>query len=391
MRSFALFALLALTSSNAFAFDVRIDRDNQTVKPGMETLPVHVGGRVADHPLASPLPSGAKAYSHEWPGIYFEANFAGDELDLKFDDPANEYRAFIDNIAPLTLTQLGRVEVAITGLGPGPHAVRLEKVTESALVSASFDGFFLPNGETGAAPKPRIRQIEFIGDSDMTGYGIRSASRTCTADEVRLFSDTQIAYPALVAKRLNADYQINAISGRGLVRNFPGVIGSAMAFAYSATLPDLEPGAKQSAFESGSWAPQIFVVGLGGNDFALPLQQGEKWETNDDLIVDFLAAYVSLIAKLHERSPDAALILQTFDADSLSAADQALLNDGMSFLLAEAARKAGFKSVSTISLNEMAIEKSACAFHPSPQDHQREADWLVNFISERPEIWGPRS
>ena len=162
---------------------------------------------------------------------------------MNFDDPANEYRVLIDDLAPITLAQPGAPEVAVKGLKDGSHHIRLKKMTESAWIIGSFDGFYLPKRAQGGAAKPRLRQIEFIGDSGMTGYGIRSASRTFTQDKVRLLSDTQIGYPALLAKALDANYQLNAISGRGMIRNYGGTNAQDdKTYAYPNILPDVGAG-----------------------------------------------------------------------------------------------------------------------------------------------------
>ena len=116
-------------------------------------------------------------------------------------------------------------------------------MTESAWTIGSFDGFYLPKRAQGGAAQPRPRQIEFIGDLGMTGYGIRSASRTFTQDKVRLLSDTQIGYPALLAKALDADYQLNAISGRGMIGNYGGTNAQDdKIYAYPSILPDVGAG-----------------------------------------------------------------------------------------------------------------------------------------------------
>jgi len=91
-------ALLATFAANAAkAQDVTVDAANRSVTADMRALPVHVGGRVETAPLPAPLPAGATAFLHEWPGVYFEAAFRGDRVVLRFDDPANEYRLLVDD------------------------------------------------------------------------------------------------------------------------------------------------------------------------------------------------------------------------------------------------------------------------------------------------------
>jgi hypothetical protein len=44
----------------------------------------------------------------------------------------------------------------------------------------------------------------------------------CTGNEVHRTTNADLSFGALTARRLNADYQINAFSGRGMVRNYNG-------------------------------------------------------------------------------------------------------------------------------------------------------------------------
>src|SRR6478735_3861106 len=231
-------ALAMLLASPAAAQTVTVDPANRTITGDMQPLAVRAGGRVEVHPL----PGGARAFTHEWPGVYFEAAFRGDRVILKFDDPANEYRLTIDDLPAIPLAQPGTSEVTIAGLADRPHSLRLEKVTESIDLPETFAGFYVPaTARPIALPPPRPRQIEFIGDSNMAGYGIRSDNRQCTQEEVRLRTDTQAAYPALVARRFDADYQVNAISGRGLIRNYAGEAPDApMTVLYPRALPSRE-------------------------------------------------------------------------------------------------------------------------------------------------------
>jgi hypothetical protein len=222
MRTKLWLTLLSSMPTALFGQEIGIARSTHVVSRAMRTLPVHIGGRVAISQLSGQLPAGAKRYLHQWPGVYFETSFSGDSLALKFDDPYNEYRLSIDGQVLQRIAQPGSSEYLVTGLAARLHHVRLERVTESVDHSASFEGFYAPRNARVHGIEDRARRIEFVGDSGMTGYGIRTETRACTQEEVRLKSDTQIAYPALVAKRLDADYQINAISGRGLIRNYGG-------------------------------------------------------------------------------------------------------------------------------------------------------------------------
>lgn len=125
LRSAILAAALLATPLTAQT--VTTDPANHTISPGMLTLPLHIGGRVQPTPLPPPMPKGATAYRHDWPGIYFEGTFVGDQVVLKFDDAGNEYRLLVDDKSPIPFFRPGKVEITVGGLGPKAHHVRLEK------------------------------------------------------------------------------------------------------------------------------------------------------------------------------------------------------------------------------------------------------------------------
>ncbi|HEY6814013.1 MAG TPA: GDSL-type esterase/lipase family protein [Croceibacterium sp.] len=383
IRSLLAAALVALASS-ATAQTVTVDPANRSVTSDMQVLPVRVGGRAEALPLAAPMPAGARAFVHEWPGVYFETAFRGDRVILKFDDPANEYRLQIDDLPAIALAQPGTAEVTIAGLADTVHAVRLEKVTESIDLPATFAGFYAPASTRPIAlPPPRPRKIEFIGDSIMAGYGVRSTTRQCTKEEVRLLTDTQAAYAALVAKRFDADYQINAISGRGLVRNYAGELPeSPLPAIYPRALPS-RPG----EWHGASWQPQVIVVGLFTNDFSTPLKSGEKWASDEQLVTAFAAAYAPFLAELHRRSPDAAVLVIRPDMSGQPESQSAAMVEAVQREITAAAHGVGLRTILFPVLTDLGFEKSACDYHGSLADHRKLADWMGAYLEAHPELW----
>jgi lysophospholipase L1-like esterase len=383
MRSTVAAALAAFAATSTSAQTVTVDAANQSVTADMQALPVRVGGRVESTPLPAPLPAGANAFVHEWPGVYFEAAFRGERVVLKFDDPANEYRLLVDDLPPIALAQPGAAEVAV-GLAEGFHTLRLEKVTESIGLPATFEGFYVPATARAIAPAPpRPRQIEFIGDSIMAGYGIRSTTRQCTKEEVRLRTDTQAAYPALVARRLGADYQINAISGRGLVRNYGGETPDVpLPAVYPRALPS-----REGTWRDQSWQPQVIVVGLYTNDFSTTLKPGEQWATGEELVAAFVAAYAPLLAELHGRSPSAAVVVVWPDFANEPDLHARTMGESAQRSIAAAAGAIGIQTILFPVLTDLGFEKSACDYHGSLGDHRKLADWMTAYLEAHPELW----
>lgn len=372
-----LFAALLCVSAAASAQSLTpVDRLPEGAKP----ITVRAVGRVEK--LGSP--QGGVVYRHQWPGVYFEARFKGPDLYLAFEDPANTYRLWVDGSHPLEIIAPGVRDFALSGLGDSEHLVRLEKITESISRPASFDGLFVPPDEQPLQqPKPQRRAIEFIGDSGMTGYGIRSETRTCSKADVQRLTDTQQAYPALVARHFGADYQINAISGRGIIRNYEGTTpGYAMTDVYPFTFFD-----KSWPYHDPRWTPQIVVISLGGNDVAGDLKPGEPWKTTDALLDAMFAAYSRLLIDIHHRYPKASLLVEWgYVVDDPHY--QAIL-DSARTRMRERAQRAGLRKLTLVTPPpDMKVDTGACDYHASIAGHQTYAAWLTGWLEQHPDLWG---
>ena len=388
MRLVVLAGAFALITPLLAAQTITTARQNQSAPDRMQVLPLHIGGRVQIQPMTPVIPPDAPraAYRHQWPGVYFEAAFEGDAVVLKFDDPVNEYRLIIDDMPPIPLAQPGKAEVTIADLSGGPHRLRLEKVTESIWMLGRFEGFYVAPDARMLPVSPRPRQIEFIGDSDMTGYGLRSDTRTCTQEQVRLRSDTQAAYPALVARHFDADYQINAISGRGIVRNYDGMAPDhTMAAVYENILPD--ESANPAPYADTEWQPQIIIIGLGNNDFASPLQPAEPWATHDALIDSYIAGMEAFVTTLQGSNPAATLMIYWPDTGILTKPEKARLDREGQSRLTQTAQQLGLKPLQFFTMEGLDLDALGCDFHASASDNRKKAKWLINRMASNPALW----
>lgn len=316
---------------------------------------------------------GMPTYTYSWPGVYFEAAFAGTEVELRLDDSHNMLNVIIDGQPHRVLSRPGRKRYALDKLGQGHHRIRVEKRTETQHGTGTFEGFFIPAHARAIALEAPARRMEFIGDSATLGYGIGSPGRACSEQEIFSFTDTQASYPALAAKALGADYQVNAASGMGVVRNYDGAFPER-------TLPSLYPYTLNDAgvrYQAG-WSPDIIVLALGGNDFATPLHPGEKWMTRQALQDDFVDSFRRFVRGLREKHPAAHFLLLSYDPANRELAGQLVR-------VARQLKAAGEHRIDLVSLGP--AERSACQWHPSRADHQQAADTLVDYIKARPGLW----
>lgn len=349
---------LAIFSTSAFSLNI------EDKKP----LPIHYSGRVVVGEL-----DGAPTYTYSWPGVYFEAAFVGTEVDLKFSDSNNIFNIIVDGQAPIVLTKPGKTTYSINNLTQGKHHIRVEKRTETLFGTGTFEGFFVSgNSQAVALEKPK-RKIEFIGDSAVVGYGIRSPNRECGEAEVFSFTDTQLTYAALTAKTFGADYQINALSGFGVVRNYNGAFSeNTFLSLYPYALND------KGALYQSDWSPNIIVIGLGGNDFATPLNPDEKWKKRTALQDDYVENYKNFILSLRKKHPEANIILLSYAVagDELETQIARVIKD---------LKQKGMRDIGMVTIKPK--ELRACHWHPSENDHKNSAEILTNYIKANPDLW----
>ncbi len=365
-------AVLALATFAFSAFAQKPQIAPIANPPQLKPLAFSTGGRALTSPGSDPR-FGGHDFTYQWPGTYFEAAFSGPQVCFNIGKGKVILHVIVDHQPPIVLAQPAPGIQCASGLANAPHTIRIDDATESQDAPNVFDGFGIPLNEKPLAPPHRTRQIEFIGDSHTVGYGDTSPTRDCTAKTVWATTDTSQAFGPLVAQHYNADDQINAISGHGIVRNYNGSPGDPVPVAWPWVLFD-----KKNLYNDPTWHPEIIVIALGTNDFSTPLRPGEKWKTRDQLHADFEATYVRFLQTLRARDPHAYVIVWATD-----------MADGE--IEAEASKvvaqwkASGETRVTFIPIGN--LQFSACNFHPSLADHQTIAKILEKTIDATPGIW----
>jgi len=233
----------------------------------------------------------------------------------------------------------GLALLAVVSCGPGPR---------------SDAGASVP-GETDAR-----HRLVFVGDSWTVGYGNLSDSRDCSEAEVAALTDTAQGLAGQVAAALDADYQVKAISGRGVVRNYAGGGDLTLPQAYVRVLRDQDEVAADAPVDA------IFIS-LGTNDFSTPLQAVEPWSDRDALMADYVATYAGFVESLQGEHPGARIFLW---ADTANAA----VWSGTQ-AVAERLAAAGSEAIRLVPVSGLTLE--GCHWHPGREDHARIARALV--------------
>jgi len=329
--------------------------ETQTEK--LATLPTIVHGRALHQ---------AGAVTRQWPGSYFVTSFAGQSAAFKVGQGDSILHVFVDGKLMHTLVKPATGTYQINGLAEGRHRLRIEVASESQSGPTVFGGFYRGPNATALNTGSPARQIEFIGDSYTVGYGNTSPKRECTEDEVWTTTDTSQSFGPTLANRYRADYQVNAISGRGVVRNYGGFEADTLPQAYPFALFD-----HGATYHDPTWRPQLIVISLGTNDFSTPLKLDEKWRSREELQADYEKTYAQFVLQLRAQNPRASFILWATDTGEGEVADETRR-------VVEKLRASDEERVSYLLVQGLSF--SACNYHPSVADDRAIADRLAAVI-----------
>lgn len=343
---------------------------------GLAEWPAHSQVLALRSPARIDAEQGRRGWRHQWPGTYFEARFEGSSVYVDLGTGPVHARLSVDGEELADLLAPEQRTLRVDGLSPREHTVRVDFVNENQSGLQTFGGFAVPAGARALpAPPARRRSIEFIGDSYTVGYGAASASRTCTAEELWRTTDNSLAFGPQVARRFGADYRVMAISGRGMVRNFANSPGPTLPEAYAHLLPSL-PSPAPEPVDAG-WSPQVIVVGLGTNDFSMPVAPGEPWPDGAALSAAFEKRYVDFVRRLHRRHPAARYLLLATDAGA-GAAERAVAR-------VQASLKAAGVTVDWLALGPLQLD--GCDWHPSRSDQASMATRVIGAIERMAVPW----
>jgi lysophospholipase L1-like esterase len=305
-----------------------------------------------------------------WPAVAWRTAFSGTSIGIDSQDRAG-YHVEIDGtvLAPVPATP-SRLTRWYRGLSPGPHMIEIIRMGPTPRAPGTFYGFALESdGRWLRMNTPVARQLVVIGDSLSTGYGDLSTSVECE-DNVLAMTDASQSYGVLAARTLHADWQLNAMDGIGLVRNWHGIWRGTDYGTYASRAVQSAPA---SVYSDVHWRPQVAVLAIGFNDLATPLDSDEPW-TDASLHTALIAAYHNLLADVRRSlGPEALIVVITNPPGN---------NPGNDIFVAQvkAQRAGGDQRIFVLALPSM--ERTGCDYHPSLADHRRVSTLLASFIQE---------
>ena len=298
------------------------------------------------------------------PGAYITFRFKGSFCDIVIFDE-NKYGIYHNYISisvddqPAKRILLSEVENYIHVTGPirkGIHRVLICKDTESGIGYIQFGSIRCKELKNLKRKKKKL--IEFIGDSITCGNGCDTTSVDCGEG---LWSDQHNAYESYgpkVARRLNADWMLSAVSGIGITRSCCGT---------NYTLPDVYTKIDFN-LEGEQWnfkrlKPYLVCITLGQND---GLQNP----------VLFCNTYKQFIKRVRYLNPKAIIVVC-----SSPMANKELTAYHRKYIpiVVKQLKKAGMRNCYPFLYANS--YRGGCGNHPSMSEHSQMAIELARFLT----------
>lgn len=244
-----------------------------------------------------------------WTDSGFVVRFCGTTLTATFKanntenpDAAPYLSVFVDDTERRTFG-LCAPESTVTlaeGLAEGEHTVTVVKLSE-ALQSHVIVTALGCDGELLAPPpSENTRRIQFIGDSITTGFGVLAPSEQ--APFTTREQDGWQSYAAALARELDADYHIFAISGYAA---YLSPFGKPIPPLY-----DFVDGAERCRlpWDHRRFQPDVTVINLGTNDHAWYCNESSQHLSEEERHCLVEEAYYGFLLKLHALHPQSKFV-----------------------------------------------------------------------------------
>ncbi len=317
-----------------------------------------------------------------WAQSGFEADFSGKAVVLRLKPGDNEFNIWVDGqllaiIGPetrapqsweqerlrLVAREIERGVWELSGLSLGKHHLAFDKRTSANFGVARFGGLRLkPKAKLGPAPKAFTRRLEFVGDSLTNAYGCEGPGKQCS--ELRPYENSAKSWVTLASHALKADFQIVALSGFGVVRNY-GDKKKVSADPMSVYYDRANSVDKASRWDRSRFVPDLVVINLGTNDHSTQPMPDEA---------EFIAGYLKLIAQVLKGREKTPLIL-----------GQPLWSGTHSERVAKIVEQSKIKgwNVEILPLQGPGEGEYGCDWHPLEMVHQRWASQLETAVRAR--------
>lgn len=308
-----------------------------------------------------------------WPGTMIQARFTGSALSLVLDDQygKNYFNVFIDdnweNPIIIKADKGKKTYLLANDLDNGPHSFTLTKRTEGQQGATRFYGVLLADkGEMLPPPARPERRIEFFGDSITSGMGNEAPEDG--QDDKLAEKNNFLAYGAITARNLNAEYVSSSQSGVGLMTSFVGFTMQEFYDQLNAV------GNNESRWDFNRWIPDVVVINLFQNDSALVETRLNPVPADEERV----AVYYDFIKMIRSKYPRAFIVctLGSMDAVAPGSPWFGYIQVAVDRYKAETGDR---------NIDVLMFEYDDFAKHPRVRHHSENAKVLTAFIKEKME------
>jgi hypothetical protein len=336
----------------------------------------------------------AKGPKCAWPGCRILARFEGNTLSVRLNEivetwmegAPSEWDVSVDGQLGAKIVATAGVEkdypisaAALSGTSPGSkHVVELFKRSEAQNGVTQFISFDFGPGGRLLAPRPRSqadRRIEIIGDSAVAGFGVEGVGLgpDCpNADWGAMWQNFHKSLGVRLAEDLNAELFGTVYSGKGVSKNIWHPNTETMPIIFSRSNPlDVD-----SVWDFTAYVPNVVLVMLGGNDFAV----GKPVDEGPATLTDFTNAYDSFVMMIRSKYKDAHIFLITSpsvsDEEPPGRYSRTNVKAGIATVVQRRTSAGDTKVYSIEPPVAQPTELTGCNGHGNPEFHQRVANDL---------------
>jgi Carbohydrate esterase 2 N-terminal/GDSL-like Lipase/Acylhydrolase family/Domain of unknown function (DUF5018) len=306
------------------------------------------------------------------PGVYFRARFNGTFCDIDVNDETNlnYISVIIDDQDPVRfLMSSGRKTYRLaSGLSHSEHTILICKDTEAGVGNLNFYGFRCEG--LSAFADPTTHKIECYGNSITCGAKMlfgTPCDLTNNNFNWNAANSAYLSYGAVAARALNAQWQISAISGIGLIHSCCGM-GNTMPTTYDRL--DFN-NSSSPKWDFTKYVPDVVTICLGQNDGSTIVASQ-----------DFKNAYVAFINTIRSKYSNASIFCVTSPMADSSSSPTCLFTVMKTALasIVDSVHNAGDTKVYWVTLPHDQNHGCTGQGHPSEAEHAITAGVLEKAI-----------
>jgi len=307
-----------------------------------------------------------------WPGTSASINFKGTgvKVTLKDERGGNFINVIIDGkvVSVLQPDSVQKEYTLASGLPAGNHTLELFKRTEWTMGKIWLYQFTLDKGSLTLPPPPvNKRKMEFFGNSITCGYADIDSSGKDRGTAP--YENCYLSYATLTAKHFNAEFNLTARSGIGIMVSWDPLIMPEMYNRLDAT-------DSESKWNFSKYTPDVVVINLFQNDawitklpdnLQFKARFGDKAPTDEQIV----KAYKEFVKTIRGKYPKAKIICVLGSMDAVK--------EGSPWpgYVEKAVAQLGDKNI----LTHMFPYKNTPG-HPSVKEQKVMADDLIAFIEQ---------